>query len=150
MAMFCLSLPKRTWEEACLHRHFSGLCWEDLCSSPWKQVHQPLPTKTWLVHDKLINVAKWEQAFAIELPHQTLIVEQNSHWQVFHVCLFVRNWLPDLILLFPLFSDNADSSSLNAVTFLRTTEILTVNSIGQLKIWDFRKPGDKPLQIFSL
>ncbi|XP_032877735.1 nucleoporin Nup43 [Amblyraja radiata] len=45
--------------------------------------------------------------------------------------------------------DNADSSSLNAVTFLRTTEILTVNSIGQLKIWDFRKPGDKPLQIFS-
>ncbi|XP_041043593.1 nucleoporin Nup43 [Carcharodon carcharias] len=46
--------------------------------------------------------------------------------------------------------DNADSSSLNAVTFLRTTEILTVNSIGQLKIWDFRQPGNKPRQIYSL
>ncbi|XP_051880387.1 nucleoporin Nup43 [Pristis pectinata] len=45
--------------------------------------------------------------------------------------------------------DNADSSSLNAITFLRTTEILTVNSIGQLKIWDFRQPGNKPLQIYS-
>ncbi|XP_072106857.1 nucleoporin Nup43 isoform X2 [Mobula birostris] len=44
--------------------------------------------------------------------------------------------------------DNADSSSLNAITFLRTTEILTVNSIGQLKIWDFRQPGNKPLQIY--
>ncbi|XP_020370279.2 nucleoporin Nup43 [Rhincodon typus] len=46
--------------------------------------------------------------------------------------------------------DNADSSSLNAVTFLRTTEILTVNSIGQLKVWDFRQPGNKPRQIYSL
>ncbi|KAF7475182.1 Hypothetical predicted protein [Marmota monax] len=35
--------------------------------------------------------------------------------------------------------DNADSSTLHAVTFLRTPEILTVNSIGQLKIWDFRQ-----------
>ncbi|GCB68722.1 nucleoporin Nup43 [Scyliorhinus torazame] len=46
--------------------------------------------------------------------------------------------------------DDADSSSLNAVTFLRTTEILTVNSIGQLKIWDFRQPGNNPRQIYSL
>ncbi|XP_067840176.1 nucleoporin Nup43 [Heptranchias perlo] len=46
--------------------------------------------------------------------------------------------------------DNADSSSLHAVTFLRTTEILTVNSIGQLKIWDFRQPGNVPSQIYSL
>ncbi|XP_069463823.1 nucleoporin Nup43 [Ambystoma mexicanum] len=46
--------------------------------------------------------------------------------------------------------DNADSSTLHAVTFLRTTEILTVNSIGQLKLWDFRKQGTEPSQIFSL
>ncbi|XP_060096742.1 nucleoporin Nup43 [Heteronotia binoei] len=46
--------------------------------------------------------------------------------------------------------DNADSSSLHAVTCLRTTEILTVNSIGQLKIWDFRQQGNEPSQIFSL
>ncbi|KAH0622372.1 hypothetical protein JD844_024628 [Phrynosoma platyrhinos] len=46
--------------------------------------------------------------------------------------------------------DNADSSTLHAVTRLRTTEILTVNSIGQLKIWDFRQQGNEPSQIFSL
>uniref|UniRef100_A0A8C6V4S7 Nucleoporin 43 n=1 Tax=Naja naja TaxID=35670 RepID=A0A8C6V4S7_NAJNA len=46
--------------------------------------------------------------------------------------------------------DNADSSTLQAVTRLRTTEILTVNSIGQLKIWDFRQQGNEPSQIFSL
>uniref|UniRef100_A0A2D4N4X9 Uncharacterized protein n=3 Tax=Micrurus TaxID=8634 RepID=A0A2D4N4X9_9SAUR len=46
--------------------------------------------------------------------------------------------------------DNADSSTLQAVTQLRTTEILTVNSIGQLKLWDFRQQGNEPSQIFSL
>ncbi|KAI5193881.1 nucleoporin Nup43 isoform X1 [Manis pentadactyla] len=46
--------------------------------------------------------------------------------------------------------DNADSSTLHAVTFLRTPEILTVNSIGQLKIWDFRQQGNEPSQILSL
>lgn len=46
--------------------------------------------------------------------------------------------------------DHADSSTLHAVTFLRTTEILTVNSIGQLKLWDFRQQGTEPSQIFSV
>ncbi|XP_049645349.1 nucleoporin Nup43 [Suncus etruscus] len=46
--------------------------------------------------------------------------------------------------------DNADSSTLHAVTFLRTPEIVTVNSIGQLKIWDFRQQGNEPSQILSL
>lgn len=52
--------------------------------------------------------------------------------------------------LFSSFVDNADSSTLHAVTFLRTPEILTVNSIGQLKIWDFRQQGNEPSQILSL
>ncbi|XP_016305334.1 nucleoporin Nup43-like [Sinocyclocheilus anshuiensis] len=46
--------------------------------------------------------------------------------------------------------ENADSSTIHAVTFLRTTEVLTVNSIGQLKIWDFRQQSDSPAQILSL
>ncbi|CAB1342870.1 unnamed protein product [Coregonus sp. 'balchen'] len=46
--------------------------------------------------------------------------------------------------------ENADSSTIHAVTFLRTTEILTVNSIGQLKLWDFRQQGNEPSQILSL
>lgn len=46
--------------------------------------------------------------------------------------------------------DNADSSTIHAVTYLRTTEILTVNSIGQLKLWDFRQRSSSPSQILSL
>ncbi|KAM9840453.1 nucleoporin Nup43 [Aulostomus maculatus] len=46
--------------------------------------------------------------------------------------------------------ENADSSTIHAVTYLRTTEILTVNSIGQLKLWDFRQQGNSPSQILSL
>lgn len=46
--------------------------------------------------------------------------------------------------------ENADSSTIHAVTYLRTTEILTVNSIGQLKLWDFRQQSDSPSQILSL
>nr|XP_023665926.1 nucleoporin Nup43 [Paramormyrops kingsleyae] len=46
--------------------------------------------------------------------------------------------------------DNADSSTIHAVTFLRTTEVLTVNSFGQLKLWDFRQQGNEPAQILSL
>ncbi|XP_028653733.1 nucleoporin Nup43 [Erpetoichthys calabaricus] len=45
--------------------------------------------------------------------------------------------------------DNADSSTIHAVTFLRTDEVLTVNSIGQLKMWDIRQ-GNKPSQILSI
>ncbi|XP_057208906.1 nucleoporin Nup43 [Triplophysa rosa] len=46
--------------------------------------------------------------------------------------------------------ENADSSTIHGVTFLRTTEVLTVNSIGQLKMWDFRQQSDSPAQILSL
>ncbi|XP_037099978.1 nucleoporin Nup43 [Syngnathus acus] len=46
--------------------------------------------------------------------------------------------------------ENADSSTIHAVTYLRTTEILTVNSIGQLKLWDFRQQSNSPSQIFSM
>lgn len=46
--------------------------------------------------------------------------------------------------------ENADSSTIHAVTYLRTTEILTVNSIGQLKMWDFRQQSSSPAQILCL
>uniref|UniRef100_A0A2K6PJI9 Uncharacterized protein n=1 Tax=Rhinopithecus roxellana TaxID=61622 RepID=A0A2K6PJI9_RHIRO len=46
--------------------------------------------------------------------------------------------------------DNADSSTFHAVTFLQTPEILTVNSIGQLKTWNFRQQGNEPSHILSL
>ncbi|KAG8583050.1 hypothetical protein GDO81_008261 [Engystomops pustulosus] len=41
-------------------------------------------------------------------------------------------------------------STIHAVIFLRTTEILTVNSIGQLKMWDLRQQGNDPTHIFSM
>ncbi|CAL9691811.1 unnamed protein product [Knipowitschia caucasica] len=46
--------------------------------------------------------------------------------------------------------ENADSSTIHAVTYLKTSEILTVNSIGQLKLWDLRQQGSSPSQILSL
>lgn len=49
-----------------------------------------------------------------------------------------------------LLLENADSSTIRAVTYLRSTEILTVNSIGQLKLWDFRQQSNSPSQILSL
>lgn len=54
------------------------------------------------------------------------------------------------IFLFVFISENADSSTIHAVTFLRTDEVLTVNSIGQLKLWDLRQQGNEPAQILSL
>lgn len=46
--------------------------------------------------------------------------------------------------------EDADSSTIHAVTYLKTAEILTVNSIGQLKMWDFRQQSSSPSQILSL
>lgn len=56
--------------------------------------------------------------------------------------VFLLNGLP--------LPENADSSTIHAVTYLRTTEVLTVNSIGQLKMWDFRQQSSSPSQILSL
>ncbi|CAH1798467.1 unnamed protein product, partial [Owenia fusiformis] len=45
--------------------------------------------------------------------------------------------------------NNADSSSMNGVAYLKQFEIVTVNSIGQLKVWDLRQPDVEP-RIFVL
>lgn len=45
--------------------------------------------------------------------------------------------------------DKADSCTINALTFLKQSEVLTVNSFGQLKLFDFRQNSDDPAQIFS-
>lgn len=45
--------------------------------------------------------------------------------------------------------ENADSSTIHAVTFLKTAEVLTANSIGQLKHFDLRRNGNEPVQILS-
>lgn len=49
-----------------------------------------------------------------------------------------------------LLPENADSSTIHAVTYLKTTEVLTVNSFGQLKLWDFRQQSNSPSHILSL
>lgn len=46
--------------------------------------------------------------------------------------------------------DDADSCTINAVTFLKQTELLTVNSFGQLKIFDLRQDSRKGAKIFSV
>ncbi|XP_071819443.1 nucleoporin Nup43-like isoform X2 [Apostichopus japonicus] len=44
--------------------------------------------------------------------------------------------------------DNADSCSLNAIVHSKTNEVITVNSAGQLKVWDVRQDGNSPVRIF--
>lgn len=45
--------------------------------------------------------------------------------------------------------EKADSCTINALTFLKQSEVLTVNSFGQLKLFDFRLKSDEAVQIFS-
>ncbi|KAL8599017.1 hypothetical protein ACOMHN_006826 [Nucella lapillus] len=45
--------------------------------------------------------------------------------------------------------EKADSCSINALTFLKQSEVLTVNSFGQLKLFDLRQNSEDPAQIFS-
>ncbi|CAG5120320.1 unnamed protein product, partial [Candidula unifasciata] len=46
--------------------------------------------------------------------------------------------------------EKADSCTINALTFLKQTEILAVNSFGQLKTFDLRQASNKHAQIFSV
>ncbi|OWF45896.1 nucleoporin Nup43-like isoform X1 [Mizuhopecten yessoensis] len=46
--------------------------------------------------------------------------------------------------------DKADSSTVNSITFLKQTEFVTVNSTGQLKIFDLRTNSDEPTQTLSV
>ena len=72
----------------------------------------------------------------------------NTVWNLsllFYLSVFFSetgNWI--------VFTEKADSCSLHAVTFLKQFEIATVNSIGQLKVWDLRQSADEPVRIFHL
>lgn len=60
----------------------------------------------------------------------------------------------DVAMLMPNLSDfltyvdNADSCSLNCVTFIKHNEILTGNLRGLMKIWDLRSPTNEPSNTF--
>lgn len=45
-------------------------------------------------------------------------------------------------------SDDADSSPLMCVTFMKHNEIVTANLRGQFKIWDLRLKDNEPMSIF--
>lgn len=46
--------------------------------------------------------------------------------------------------------DKADSCTINSITFLKQFEVLTVNSSGQLKIFDLRQTDDDPARSLSV
>ncbi|XP_038078808.1 nucleoporin Nup43-like [Patiria miniata] len=46
--------------------------------------------------------------------------------------------------------DQADSSTINAVTYLKSNQVVTVNATGQMKIWDLRQPDSQPTRVFLL
>ncbi|KAK2178261.1 hypothetical protein NP493_550g00028 [Ridgeia piscesae] len=45
--------------------------------------------------------------------------------------------------------NNADSCTLNSACFLKQSEVATVNSTGQLKVWDLREQGEEPAKVFQ-
>lgn len=47
-------------------------------------------------------------------------------------------------------TENADSTSLNAVIFLKVSEVLTASSFGHLKVWDIRAPAKKYSKLMLL
>ncbi|XP_022108974.1 nucleoporin Nup43-like [Acanthaster planci] len=46
--------------------------------------------------------------------------------------------------------DQADSCTINAVTYLKSNQVVTVNATGQMKIWDLRQPDSQPVRVFLL
>ncbi|KAJ8315816.1 hypothetical protein KUTeg_007966 [Tegillarca granosa] len=48
------------------------------------------------------------------------------------------------------YKDTRDSSTINSIIFLKQTEFITVNSTGQLKIYDMRLNSSQPSQTLSL
>lgn len=46
--------------------------------------------------------------------------------------------------------DNADGAVINGVQYIGAREVATVNSTGQLKVWDTRRPDDQPSKVMRL
>jgi nuclear pore complex protein Nup43 len=51
---------------------------------------------------------------------------------------------------FLFFAEAADCTTVSGVTFVKSYEIATINFIGQLKVWDLRQRGDKPVRAMLL
>ncbi|PVD28656.1 hypothetical protein C0Q70_11250 [Pomacea canaliculata] len=103
---------------------------------------------------------------------KTQYIEPVKRWAELHTsggtpcpCTCVGTWADDIIvtggedgritLLSPGHNaavrilDKADSCTINGIMFLKQSEIVTVNSYGQLKLFDLRQNSDSPVQIFS-
>ena len=48
------------------------------------------------------------------------------------------------ITYLPCFSESADSTTINDITFTKSNEVAAVTFGGQMKVWDLRQPSDKP------
>ena len=48
------------------------------------------------------------------------------------------------------FLDSADSTAIWDVVYTKSSEVVTVSSSGQLKVWDLRQAGDKPAMTMLL
>ncbi len=59
-------------------------------------------------------------------------------------------WSTLLYVKFVWSTDEADSSTINALTYLKSHQVISVNSTGQMKIWDLRQPASQPTRVFLL
>ena len=47
-------------------------------------------------------------------------------------------------------TEDADVSGINAVTFSQLAEVLSVSSVGHLRVWDLRNPANKPVKTMKM
>ena len=47
-------------------------------------------------------------------------------------------------------TEDADVSGINAVTYSQLAEVLSVSSVGHLKMWDLRSSSNKPLKTMKM
>jgi len=54
------------------------------------------------------------------------------------------------IFFSPLMTDNADNATITALVCTLQSEIISVSSSGQLKVWDSRKQGNKAVRVLAM
>ncbi len=83
--------------------------------------------------------------------HQTTYFTTSCHSLFLYVDIVAwRTILCNVVTSLFSRSDKADSCTMNAVTFFKQFEVATVNSTGQLKVWDLREENQQPARTFLM
>lgn len=95
-----------------------------------------IPVASWCC--KLVHINVSNKFFMV----YSALPELKLYWLLNTISSMLKDESGNLLTLGVI--DEADSCSINASTHLTQHEVITVNSAGQLKIWDLRQPGLQP------